>query len=81
MNPSKLFNYVLQNLETSNNINMLWDIIKLLKGKKSKLILYTYDSFMFDFNIKDKQLIKDIKNIFKKNGFQYKINYGDNYDF
>lgn len=81
MNPSKLFNYVLQNLETSNNINMLWDVIKLLKGKKSKLILYTYDSFMFDFNIEDKQLIKDIKNIFKKNGFQYKINYGDNYDF
>ena len=48
MNPQKLFNYVLQNLETSTNVLILWDIFCLLKGKKTKLVLYTYDSFLLD---------------------------------
>jgi hypothetical protein len=49
MNPQKLLNYLIQNLETSFNINIMWDIFKVLKGKKTKLILYVYDSFLFDW--------------------------------
>ena len=36
MNPNKLFNYILQNMETSNNMNILMDIHKLLIGRKTK---------------------------------------------
>ena len=34
MNPQKLFNYLLQNLETSMNVRILWDV-SLLKGKNN----------------------------------------------
>ena len=48
MNPQKLFNYILQNLETSTNVLILWDILCILRGYKTKLVLYTYDSFLLD---------------------------------
>ena len=28
MNPQKLFNYLLQNLETANNVRILWEILR-----------------------------------------------------
>ena len=82
MNPAKLLNYLLQSLESSNNVVILWEIIKLLKNKKSKLILYTYDSFLFDFDKSEaKVLYKEIKNIFKNKNLKTKISYGANYKF
>ena len=81
MNPQKLFNYLLQNLETSTNVCILWDIIKLLKGKKTKLVLYTYDAFLFDVCKREKEDIKDILKIFEKYKLKVKIKHGDSYDF
>ena len=82
MNPAKLLNYLLQSLESSNNVVILWEIIKLLKDKKSKLILYTYDSFLFDFDKSEaKVLYKEIKTIFKSKKLKTKISYGANYKF
>jgi hypothetical protein len=46
MNPQKLFNYLLQGYETSQNILVLWDMMRILMGKNTKLVLYTYDSFL-----------------------------------
>jgi len=81
MNPQKLLNYVLQNLETATNVCILWEIIKLLKGKQTKLVLYTYDSFLFDFDKTEKELLKQVLQIFKKYKLQIKYSYGDTYDF
>jgi hypothetical protein len=81
MKPQKLLNYILQNLETSYNVCILWNIIKLLKNKKTKLILYTYDSFLFDFKSSEKELYKEIIDLFKSYKLQTKINYGKTYDF
>ena len=81
MNPQKLFNYLLQNLETSTNVCILWDIIKLLKGKRTKLVLYTYDAFLFDVHNEEKEVIKLIKNVFKKYKLNVKTKYGSDYDF
>ena len=81
MNPQKLFNYLLQNLETSMNVCILWDIFCLLKGKKTKLILYTYDSFLFDWDKNESELMDQIKLIFKKYKFNIKIKQGYDYDF
>jgi hypothetical protein len=81
MNPQKLLNYILQSLETSQNILILWDIFKILRGKKTKLILYTFDSFLFDFSLEETEIINNIKQIFKKYKLRIKINYGTNYDF
>ena len=81
MKPQKLLNYVLQNLETSMNVCILWDIFKILKGRKTKLVLYTYDSFLFDFSKDEKELYNNIIDIFKKYKLQIKVNYGSTYDF
>ena len=81
MKPQKLLNYVLQNLETATNVRILWEIFRLLKGKKTKLVLYTYDSFLLDLDKSEKQVIKEILEIFKRNKLQVKYSYGDTYDF
>ena len=81
MKPQKLLNYVLQNLETSTNVCILWEIFRLLKGYNTKLVLYTYDSFLLDLDKKEKQVIKEILEIFKKYKLQVKYSYGDTYDF
>ena len=81
MNPQKLLNYLLQNLETSVNICIMWDIFKLLKGKKTKLILYTYDSFLFDVCNEEKEVIIKIKQLFFDWKLKIKTSYGDSYNF
>ena len=81
MNPQKLFNYILQNYETSQNILILWDILSILRGKKSKLVLYTYDSFLVDLSKDEQGLLKDIQKIFENYKLNTKVKYGDDYDF
>jgi hypothetical protein len=80
MNPQKLFNYLLQNFETANNVNILIKIIKLLKSKKTTIIHYVYDSFLFDVDKNEKNLIEEIQNIFIEENLQVKISYGKSYD-
>jgi len=64
MTQSKLLNYIIQSHETSNNVIMLDNILNYLKDKKTKLVLYTYDAFLFDYSEDDgKQLLIDIKNM------------------
>jgi hypothetical protein len=79
MNPQKLLNYVLQNLETAFNVNILWKIFKILKGKNTKLILYTFDSFLFDWDKEESSILNDILNIFEFYKLQIKIKYGKDY--
>ena len=80
MNPQKLFNYVLQGLETANNVRILMDVIKLLKGKNTQVVLYTYDAFLLDWD-ENENILNDIINIFKHKGLQTKLSYGKSYDF
>jgi len=78
MNPQKLFNYTLQNLETSTNVLILWDIIKILKDKVSKIVLYTYDSILIDYNEND-EILEQIQQTFTKYNLQTKTTKGHNY--
>lgn len=80
MNPNKLFNYILQETETFYNVSILWDIIKVLREKESKIILYVYDSFLIDWNT-DEDILDDIKNIFKSKNLQFKMKKGKTYNF
>ena len=80
MNPQKLLNYVLQNLETANNVLILWDIFKILRGKNTKLVLYVYDSFLFDVDENETEVIEQILETFKTKQLQVKIKTGNNYN-
>ena len=54
----------MQSLETSRNILILKDILRYLQTKKTKAVLYTYDSILFDFCKEDgKETLEDIKEI------------------
>ena len=79
MNPQKLLNYVLQNLETANNICILYDIFKILRGKNTKLVLYVYDSFLFDYDNSEPDVMLKILGIFNKYNLQIKTKKGTNY--
>ena len=82
MNPNKLFNYMIQLLETENNIKILEDLLPEIERNNSKLILYNYDSFLFDFDYKNDGLeyLKKVKKILERGGkFPTKTTMGDNY--
>ena len=79
MGPQKLFNYWVQNLETSQNILILQDILPIIKGHKTKLVLYTYDAFLFDISKDELELLEDICSVFTNYGLKYKMKYGYNY--
>jgi hypothetical protein len=81
MNPQKLLNYVIQNLETAYNVNILWEVFKILKNKKTKLVLYTFDSFLLDWSDNEREVLIDVQNIFKKHKLNIKVAHGTSYDF
>ena len=81
MNPQKLFNYVLQNLETSMNVLVLWDIFRILRGYKTKLVLYTYDSFLFDWDENEADVLWKIREVFIKYTLNIKEIEGYDYNF
>ena len=81
MNPQKLFNYILQNMETSLNIEILFRIFTLLKGMNTKLVLYTFDSFLLDVDDSELDVLEQIKKVFYKLKLQIKEKNGINYDF
>ena len=81
MNPQKLFNYILQNLETSVNVLVLWDMFRILRGCKTKLVLYTYDSFTFDVDDEEIKVLEEIREVFKKYKLNIKENKGYDYHF
>jgi hypothetical protein len=81
MNPQKLLNYLIQNLETAYNVNILWEVFKILKNKKTKLVLYTYDSFLLDWSDDERNVLTEIQKIFKKYKLNIKVAHGISYDF
>jgi hypothetical protein len=62
----KLLNYIIQSMETSTNVEMLVNILDYLKDKQTKLVLYTYDAFLFDYSNEDgKEILLTIKDMIK----------------
>jgi hypothetical protein len=81
MNANKLFNYTIQLMETENNMKVLSELIPQLEEDKSKLILYSYDSFLLDFNMEDGlNYLKKVKGILEQDGkYPVKVSWGLNY--
>ena len=80
MNKNKLFNYLIQAYETESNIKTIIEINNYLLDKHTKLVLYGYDSFLFDFSKQDGvNVLTEIKNILERNGHMTKAKMGFNY--
>jgi hypothetical protein len=80
-NPNKLFNYILQATETEIAIPVIRELNKFLRKRKTKAVLYTYDSVLFDFcRFDEKDTLSGIVNIMRKdNRFPIKLYVGDSY--
>jgi hypothetical protein len=59
----------------------MWDMMKILRGKETQLVLYVYDSFLFDVVKGEENVMKEIETIFMKNNLRFKTNKGQNYEF
>ena len=81
MNANKLFNYTIQLMETENNMKVLSKLIPEIKDDRSKLILYSYDSFLLDFNMEDSlTYLSKVKKLLEQNDrFPVKVSWGLNY--
>jgi hypothetical protein len=75
-NPQKMFNYLLQATETEFNI----EVMKKLKESGLPLpLLYTYDSFLFEFDASEVDVIKGVKSVLESFGFPIKASWGMDY--
>ena len=75
-NAQKFFNYILQATETEFNIEVL---SKLKKLQLPLPILYTYDSFLFEFDDSEVETIKLVKSVLESYGFPVKADWGSDY--
>jgi hypothetical protein len=73
--PQKLLNYIVQNTETVFNVVQFSAVVNLLKDKKTKIILYTYDSILLDYDSSE-TLLNSITSLLK---FNYSTKSGHNY--
>lgn len=72
----KYFNYLLQATETEFNI----EVMKKLKDSGLPLpLLYTYDSFLFEFDASEVDIIKGVKFVLESFGFPIKASWGSDY--
>jgi len=72
----KYFNYLLQATETEFNI----EVMKKLKDSGLPLpLLYTYDSFLFEFDASEVDVIKGVKSVLESFGFPIKASWGMDY--
>jgi hypothetical protein len=80
--PAKLFNYLLQLREMEVGMKGIFGLIPLFMGKNSKVVLYTYDSILIDFDMSDgKQLVKDIVSTLEQDGtYPVRVYMGNSYN-
>ena len=79
-NAQKVFNYLLQAVETEMNVDKMRKILECIEGSGIEFSLYTYDSFLFDVPVDvDKEIIKELKGIIEEGGYPIKANWGKTY--
>jgi DNA polymerase I-like protein with 3'-5' exonuclease and polymerase domains len=79
-NAQKVFNYLLQAVETEMNVEVMRKLLDYIKGSGIRFCLYTYDSFLFDVPTEiDKGIIRGLKEIIEGSGFPVKASWGLDY--
>jgi len=80
MTANKLFNYYLQAVETEVSVQKIQQVQALLKTHKTVIILYTYDSILFDVPVTEaKSLLPQIKHVLEQGNFPTKVKCGNIY--
>lgn len=77
--PNKVFNYVLQSLETEYNVRKIKSILPHLQNKKSVFMMYLYDAFVFDIHPDEMNLIDTLQSAFETDNMSIKIYVGEDF--
>ena len=81
MTANKLFNYYLQAVETEVSVEKLQQVQHILTAYETVMILYTYDSVMFDVPVTEaKEVLLKVKHILEQGNFPTKCKVGNIYD-
>lgn len=79
-NKNKVLNYFIQSYETEQNIETIKKVQKYLGFRSTNMILYTYDSFLFDLDrTEGLRTVLELKEILQDGFFPVKIKAGLNY--
>jgi hypothetical protein len=82
LSPTKIFNYYVQSLETKSNVELVTKVLDYLEQKKTKIVLYTYDSILVDFSKEDGiETVTMIKQLLESTGYTVKMRKGTDYGF
>jgi hypothetical protein len=77
----KVFNYLLQALETEINYKKIGELNRLMREMKSKPILYTYDAFLIDTEPTERErVLSEVKGLLEVGGFPVRMYEGNNYN-
>jgi hypothetical protein len=76
-NPQKVLNYLIQNFETSQNVEQIYELYNDFRSLKSRIVLYTYDAVLIDA-VQDE--VNQIKEIIHKLKYPTKVKIGTNYN-
>lgn len=78
---TQILPYIMQCHETERNVQVLSQLNRLLSDSqcKTKVVLYTYDAFLFDFAINEGFLIDSIESILEEGGYKTSMSYGYSY--
>jgi DNA polymerase I-like protein with 3'-5' exonuclease and polymerase domains len=80
MTANKLFNYYLQSVETEVSVQKLQQVQQILNDTQTCMILYTYDSILFDVPLTEaREILPKIKTILESGNFPVKVKVGDIY--
>ena len=80
LNAQKLFNYYIQAYETERNVTILKKLHTYLLERKTNIVHYNYDSFLFDYAKEDgKETIHDIQKILRQDNFIIHSKVGNTY--
>ena len=72
VNSYKIFNYLLQSAETEKNCKIISELNNHFRNMRSKIILYTYDAFLFDVHKTEFEVMKSLIDVITSEG-QYPI--------
>jgi len=79
-NPAKVFNYLIQLMETERNLILLEGLSRWWGDRPSRVVLYNYDAIMIDHHPDDVRLIGDVTAILSRNGdYPVRVKQGKNY--
>lgn len=78
--PNKVFNYMVQWMETEEAMTRISNVCELLNGMLTKPVLYTYDALLLDLHRSEAALLPRIRKLLENDMYPTRVYKGKNYE-